>query len=211
MRRMWAVFSGFSWKTMPSHAPLRPRASRYTSMKPLIVSTARGRIGHPRDVVRATVLLLPGPIEADERLERRARGRWRDGTRGLEVRDHARQRRAVAAADAVHVLAQTSRRRSFDRRELSAKALLEAVEVGRRDVRVQVVGACREDVLARRRRLARDHRPPRLVQEVARMGVDECRRRGMGAQGHVLATRAHRCDAPPATARATARARTCAT
>ena len=46
MRRMWAVFSGFSWKTMPSKAPLRPRASRYTSMKPLMVSTA--------DVVSAT-------------------------------------------------------------------------------------------------------------------------------------------------------------
>ena len=68
----------------------------------------RSRIGHPRDVVRATILLRPRPIEADECLERRTRGRWRDSTRGLEVRDHASQRRPVAAADTVHVLAQRS-------------------------------------------------------------------------------------------------------
>ena len=76
-------------------------------MKPLIVSTATSVSATQAMSYARRSASSPVPIEADERLERRARGRWRDGTRGLEVRDDARQRRAVPAADAVDLFAQT--------------------------------------------------------------------------------------------------------
>ncbi len=145
-------------------------------MKPLIVSTARPCVGHPRDVVGAAVVLLARPVEADQGVERRGGRRRRHVARGLEVRHDARDRRAVASADAIHLLAQPPIVVLHQPR-VQRVGFLEPFEIGRRHVRVEVVGARHQDVLARRRRLARDHRPVRLVEEVARMRVDEGLRR----------------------------------
>jgi hypothetical protein len=146
------------------------------------------RVGHPRDVVRTAVVLLARPVEADEGLERSACRRWRHLASRFEVRHDAGDRRAVPPADAIHLLAEAPIV-VFHQPRVQRVGLFEPFEIGRRHVRVEVVRGGGEDVLAWRRCLARDHRPVRLVQEVACVRLDECLRRGVRTERHARAAR----------------------
>ena len=99
-------------------------------------------------------------ISAPQRLGHRL-GRERD--RRLEVLDDGGDLAAVAAADAVDLFDDLAV--VLHEPRVERMRLLEALEVLHRDADVEVVGAGRQDVLARRRRLARDHRIDVRVEE----------------------------------------------
>ena len=131
----------------------------------------RVAIGDPGDVVGAAILDVAATVEADQRPQGLGAGRRRHGARVLEMADDAADGGVVAAADAVDLLDEAGR--GLHQPRVQLVALGEAVEVGEGDAVVQVVGAGGEDVLPRRRVLARHHRLERRVEQHRGQAIDE--------------------------------------
>ena len=125
-------------------------------MKPLIVSTGESLSCDPRDVVGHAVGGLAGLVELDQRAQRLGHRLGRVRNRRLEVRDDRADLRVVPAADAVDLLDELAV--LLHQPRVERILLLEALEILHRHADVQVVGARREDVLARARRLVGDDR-----------------------------------------------------
>ncbi len=135
-------------------------------MKPLMVSTGDVLSADPRDVVGARDR-PPRPcgrhwISASSASAIAGVANWH---RRLEVLDDlVRSRCHVAAADPVDLFDEPAVPR-FTRRELSPYCSSKPSRSLHRDADVQVVRAGREHVAARARRLVRDHRLDRRVEE----------------------------------------------
>ena len=111
---------------------------------------------HPRDVVGLAIGFRAGAIELDQRVERLGHRRFGERLRGLEVLDDLGDVAAVLLVDTVDLFLEFA----LLLHEPRVESVLfgETFQVGHRHVRVQVVGARLEDVLAGTRRLVGDDR-----------------------------------------------------
>ena len=130
----------------------------------------RVAILHPRDVERLAIAVEAGLVKLDERLQRFRERLRRERNRVVEMPDDLPNLTIVETADLVDLFDELAV--TLDEARVELVLFLEALEVGHRDVVVQVVGARLEDVLTLAGRFPRHHRLEIGIEEYARVLLD---------------------------------------
>ena len=124
----------------------------------------RRLVANPGNVVRHTVLRLAGRVERDQRTKSRGHRLGGKRNRVREVLHDFGDLRSVPSVHAIDLFDELAV--PFHEPRVQRIPLVEALEVLHRHADVQIVRACREDVLARRRRLRRDARIDVRIEEI---------------------------------------------